>query len=450
MASPRSVLELLRKASDYDDDYYRYLLGEISIPSTSLQFLTNEQKAFIQHFMRDEVNFSTENGVVLVHDGTTVAMGSVIVGIEAGLKRRDVPLPNARGGPSSTVDNLYAVALSKDIGQASLLFHLNKSQMLMGPDGCWDSVASPQIFTLMDSPSLATNALINGGFDGVILGNYFTENRNSSPKLSSVLRTYYSTEGIAGMADMRSNFRRRNFLKTISMDSFSEQVRNSVYLVKELSKDVDLEGVNESLIAKGTHVGLEHFHSIYLECPAVIPRCMWEAKPYKGTPTYLQLPLHFVYIHHTYEPGQPCRTFPGCAADMRSMQRFHQVDRGWDDIGYSFVVGSDGYLYEGRGWFWQGAHTLGHNSIGYGVSFIGDYTSTLPEGFAMDLVKENFLKCAVQGSKIISSYTIYGHRQVVQTSCPGDTLFNEIKTWKGFKDVPPKKQNFKKYIHVRG
>uniref|UniRef100_H3ATT3 Peptidoglycan recognition protein 2 n=1 Tax=Latimeria chalumnae TaxID=7897 RepID=H3ATT3_LATCH len=415
MASPRSVLELLRKASDYDDDYYRYLLGEISIPSTSLQFLTNEQKAFIQHFMRDEVNFSTENGVVLVHDGTTVAMGSVIVGIEAGLK----------------LDNLYAVALSKDIGQASLLFHLNKSQMLMGPDGCWDSVASPQIFTLMDSPSLATNALINGGFDGVILGNYFTENRNSSPKLSSVLRTYYSTEGIAGMADMRSNFRRRNFLKTISMDSFSEQVRNSVYLVKELSKDQRIQKRSEAAD------GFKSFIHTAAECPAVIPRCMWEAKPYKGTPTYLQLPLHFVYIHHTYEPGQPCRTFPGCAADMRSMQRFHQVDRGWDDIGYSFVVGSDGYLYEGRGWFWQGAHTLGHNSIGYGVSFIGDYTSTLPEGFAMDLVKENFLKCAVQGSKIISSYTIYGHRQVVQTSCPGDTLFNEIKTWKGFKSTRP-------------
>ena len=36
----------------------------------------------------------------------------------------------------------------------------------------------------------------------------------------------------------------------------------------------------------------------------------------------------------------------------------------------SFVVGSDGYVYEGRGWHWVGAHTLGHNSRGFGVALI--------------------------------------------------------------------------------
>lgn len=83
---------------------------------------------------------------------------------------------------------------------------------------------------------------------------------------------------------------------------------------------------------------LPHHHTCVFppptECPAIIPRCMWGAQPYRGTPTLLRLPLGFVYIHHTHSPGKPCRTFPECAADMRSMQRFHQVVRGWDDIGY--------------------------------------------------------------------------------------------------------------------
>lgn len=70
------------------------------------------------------------------------------------------------------------------------------------------------------------------------------------------------------------------------------------------------------------------------DCPAIIPRCMWEAQPYRGTPTLLSLPLSFLYIHHTYEPSQPCLSFQQCSQDMRSMQRFHQDDRGWDDIGY--------------------------------------------------------------------------------------------------------------------
>jgi hypothetical protein len=39
---------------------------------------------------------------------------------------------------------------------------------------------------------------------------------------------------------------------------------------------------------------------------------------------------------------------------------------GWADIGYSFGVGEDGRIYEGRGWDRVGAHTSGYNSNGIG------------------------------------------------------------------------------------
>lgn len=61
---------------------------------------------------------------------------------------------------------------------------------------------------------------------------------------------------------------------------------------------------------------------------------MWGARPYRGTPKPLSLPLGSVYIHHTFSPGTPCRSFAACAGAMRAMQRFHQDTRGWDDIGY--------------------------------------------------------------------------------------------------------------------
>lgn len=41
---------------------------------------------------------------------------------------------------------------------------------------------------------------------------------------------------------------------------------------------------------------------------------------------------------------------------------------GWNDIGYSFVVGEDGNVYEARGWDSIGAHTKGYNSVGLGES----------------------------------------------------------------------------------
>lgn len=72
-------------------------------------------------------------------------------------------------------------------------------------------------------------------------------------------------------------------------------------------------------------------------CPAIHPRCRWEAAPYRGTPAPLKLPLGFLYVHHTFGPALPCTTFKRCAADMRSMQRFHKAERGWSDIGYRWA-----------------------------------------------------------------------------------------------------------------
>uniref|UniRef100_A0A3Q3EZ91 Peptidoglycan recognition protein family domain-containing protein n=1 Tax=Labrus bergylta TaxID=56723 RepID=A0A3Q3EZ91_9LABR len=86
-----------------------------------------------------------------------------------------------------------------------------------------------------------------------------------------------------------------------------------------------------------------------------------------------------------------------------------------------FVVGSDGYVYEGRGWNHLGTHTRGRNSKGYGVSVIRDYTSSLPSRHAMDLLRHRLVRCAVDGGKLEANFTIHGHRQEVNyTTCPGD------------------------------
>ena len=39
---------------------------------------------------------------------------------------------------------------------------------------------------------------------------------------------------------------------------------------------------------------------------------------------------------------------------------------GWDDIGYNFLVGEDGNVYEGRGWDTVGAHAAPHNTNSVG------------------------------------------------------------------------------------
>lgn len=47
----------------------------------------------------------------------------------------------------------------------------------------------------------------------------------------------------------------------------------------------------------------------------------------------------------------------------------------WSDIGYNFLVGEDGNVYEGRGWGKKGAHTKPYNGKSIGICVIGNYES---------------------------------------------------------------------------
>lgn len=102
---------------------------------------------------------------------------------------------------------------------------------------------------------------------------------------------------------------------------------------------------------------------------------------------------------------------------------------------HSFVVGSDGYVYEGRGWHWVGAHTRGHNSRGFGVAFVGNYTGSLPSDAALNTVRDVLPSCAIRAGHLQADYKLLGHRQLVRTDCPGEALFTLLSTWPHFTEV---------------
>nr|XP_019961312.1 PREDICTED: N-acetylmuramoyl-L-alanine amidase-like [Paralichthys olivaceus] len=417
-SDPVGVLQKLRWAAGLRDPFIQHFLGDVDSSAS-------EVDAHLLAYIRKSVPYTVtddarEEGVVLTSDGTTVALRPLLLGIEAGflLSRSD------------SVRAMYQLTLARDLGR-SLRQNSPLTQRL-GPDGCWDSLTSPQVFTLSDTPTLLTTAYVNGGMDGVILG----MEAKTRPTLSSLLTEYYCHQlGHGGLdaAPRRISRRRRdNFRELLVSPTLVRHVVKSVVLQRRLERKSKMEVKERKKLTAAVKEGMKQFIHMYIDCPPIIPRCMWGAKPYKGTPINLTLPLSFMFIHHTHTPGKPCLTFQQCSADMRSMQRFHQDDRGWDDIGYSFVAGSDGHIYEGRSWHWQGAHTLGHNSIGYGVSFIGDYVSSLPSQHSMGLVRDQLASCAVGGGRLEADFTLKGHRQVVKTSCPGDALYNEITSWEHY------------------
>ncbi|TRY68830.1 hypothetical protein TCAL_15127 [Tigriopus californicus] len=164
-------------------------------------------------------------------------------------------------------------------------------------------------------------------------------------------------------------------------------------------------------------------------CPSIVSRAEWGARP--ANPSSMGDNVPYMFVHHA--EGPDCYDKEECMRQVRGIQNYHMDSNGWADIGYSFLVGGDGNIYEGRGWNKQGAHTQGYNSVGYGTCFIGSFMTKNPTEAAMS-VYQRLAECAVDNGYVRSSYQMFGHRQAGSTDCPGDKLYQTIQGWKNWGD----------------
>ena len=156
--------------------------------------------------------------------------------------------------------------------------------------------------------------------------------------------------------------------------------------------------------------------------PALVTRAEWGALPPKGE--YTPQTPQAIVIHHTWKPT--LSDYKG-ASTIRGIQKYHMTDphTGWTDIGYHYLIGGEGLLYEGRPETALGAHTI-PNPNKVGVCVIGDYD---PANDALTTQSYNTLLdiltylCAQYS---ISPDAIYGHREFQNKTCPGDIIFNKI------------------------
>ncbi|XP_018788908.1 PREDICTED: peptidoglycan-recognition protein LC-like isoform X4 [Bactrocera latifrons] len=158
----------------------------------------------------------------------------------------------------------------------------------------------------------------------------------------------------------------------------------------------------------------------------VVSKDEWYAEAEHGGVDKLKLPVQRVIIAHTASTS--CETKLQCDARVQSVQAFHIHSNGWGDIGYNFLVGGDGLVYEGRGWYNQGAHTLGYNKDSICIAFIGTFNLQVPT--------ENDLKAAqllidegVRLGVLPENYRLYGARQLSATESPGKALYSIIMKW---------------------
>ena len=111
-------------------------------------------------------------------------------------------------------------------------------------------------------------------------------------------------------------------------------------------------------------------------------------------------------------------TKDGAKFTAEDIDRWHK-QRGFDRIGYHYVIDLDGTIEPGRDLDCIGAHCKGHNVNSIGICYIGGVDANLkpkdtrtPEQKSSLLLLLKFLRSKYPDAKI------YGHRDFSDKACP--------------------------------
>ncbi len=132
-----------------------------------------------------------------------------------------------------------------------------------------------------------------------------------------------------------------------------------------------------------------------------------------------------ITVHHTGE-------YDGMAGRsdvqvLQAMDRFHRQQRGWAAIGYHFIIGRDGTVYEGRPLTMQGAHVGGHNEHNLGITLVGDFHRSQPS--PAQLASLQRLLDVMRRRFSVGREQIFGHRDLAPSICPGDRLYEWLQNY---------------------
>ncbi|MFG1991724.1 peptidoglycan recognition protein [Actinoplanes sp. NPDC048988] len=183
--------------------------------------------------------------------------------------------------------------------------------------------------------------------------------------------------------------------------------------------------------------------------PRMVLRGQWGADEsiVRGKPEYTGAVQEF-FVHHTATGNN--YSCSQSASIIRGIQAYHVRSRGWDDIGYNFLVDKCGTIFEGRGGGVQmpvlGAHTMGFNTDASAVAAIGTYggsgvSATVRRAIAtVAAYKLGAAGNLPSGRVVLTSggsnrypagarvemWRISGHRDAGRTDCPGDALYRQL------------------------
>lgn len=112
---------------------------------------------------------------------------------------------------------------------------------------------------------------------------------------------------------------------------------------------------------------------------------------------------------------------------VEDINRWHK-QRGWNMIGYHYVVYLDGTIHQGRSEDQIGAHCLKHNTNSIGVVYVGGLDAEgKPKDTRTEAQKKGLRKLLTELKHKYPKVTIHSHKDFAPKACPSFDATKEYK-----------------------
>lgn len=171
--------------------------------------------------------------------------------------------------------------------------------------------------------------------------------------------------------------------------------------------------------------------------PSIITRAQWGAnEDYRFDDVGEVWPPEYQEVEHAIVHHAAVNYSSDGYNAVRSIYYYHAITQGWGDIGYNYLVDTNGRIYEGRV---GGANVIGGHAFQYaigssGICVMGDFTTADPPQ-AAKVALANIVAYVTRdlnptGSsnfhESLNLPTIAAHRDVIMSSCPGNGLYDDM------------------------
>lgn len=105
--------------------------------------------------------------------------------------------------------------------------------------------------------------------------------------------------------------------------------------------------------------------------------------------------------------------------NVEQIKKFH-LQRGFNDIGYHYVIYLDGSIHKGRPENISGAHCTGHNMYSLGVCYIGGLAKDgkTPKDTRTEAQKKSLISLLKELKDKYPNATIHSHNEFANKACP--------------------------------